>query len=39
MYATYQCGMDAVTAGMMTVLLGYMIYGVYAGQKPYTGHL
>ena len=39
LYATYQCGMDAVTAGMMTVLLGYMIYGVYAGQKPYTGCL
>lgn len=39
MYATYQCGMDAVTAGMMTVLLGYMIYGGYAGKKPYTGHL
>lgn len=39
LYATYQCGMDAVTAGMITVLLGYMIYGVYAGQKPYTGCL
>ena len=39
LYATYQCGMDAVTAGMMTVLLGYMIYGLYAGQKPYTGRI
>lgn len=36
-YACIQCGMDSVTYGMVTVLVGLMIYGFYAVrlQTPY----
>ena len=36
-YACIQCGMDSVTYGMVTVLVGLMIYGLYAVrlQTPY----
>ena len=36
-YACIQCGMDSVTYGMVAVLVGLMIYGLYAIrlQKPY----
>lgn len=36
-YACVQCGMDSVTYGMVTVLVGLMIYGLYAVrlQTPY----
>ena len=39
-YACIQCGMDSVTYGMVAVLVGLMIYGLYAVrlQTPYRSH-
>lgn len=39
-FACIQCGMDSVTYGMVAVLVGLMIYGLYAVrlQTPYRSH-